>query len=108
MNRNLIVTAACLVSFAAGNAYAADIEAGKKKAGEVCAVCHGADGNSTSSAYPKLAGQHADYIVKALSDYKSGARKDPMMGGMAAPLSPQDVENVAAYFASQKGLTQKY
>lgn len=108
MNRHLIITAACLALFATGQAYAVDIEAGKKKAAEVCAACHGADGSSPTSAYPKLAGQHADYIVKALSDYKSGARKDPIMGGMTAPLSPQDIENVAAYFASQPGLTQKY
>lgn len=107
MNHNVIV-AACLTLFAAGHVHAADIEAGKKKVAEVCAACHGADGNSTNSAYPRLAGQHADYIVKALADYKSGARKDPIMGGMAAPLTPQDIENVAAYFASQNGLTQKY
>lgn len=88
----------------AGQGIAANIEAGKQKAAEVCAACHGADGNSAAPAFPKLGGQHANYLVKALNDYKSGARKDPIMAGMAAMLSKEDVENVSAYYASQSGL----
>ena len=87
---------------------ATDIEAGKKKVTEVCAACHGPDGNSQSAEFPRLAGQHADYMRKALKDYKSGARKDPVMSGFANQLSAQDVENVTAYFAAQKGLQSKY
>lgn len=87
-----------------GQGMAANIEAGKQKAAEVCAACHGADGNSAAPAFPKLGGQHANYLAKALNDYKSGARKDPIMAGMAAALSREDIENVAAYYASQSGL----
>ena len=87
---------------------AVDVEAGKKKATEVCAACHGADGNSQSKDFPRIAGQHADYMRKVLRDYKSGARKDPVMAGFANQLSAQDVENVAAYYATQKGLQHKH
>jgi cytochrome c553 len=75
--------------------------AGKAKAETVCAACHGADGNSQNPQYPILAGQQEDYLRKALHDYKSGARSNAIMAGMAATLSPTDVENVAAWFASQ-------
>ena len=91
-----------------GQGIAANIEAGKKKAAEVCAACHGPDGNSPAPAFPKIAGQHASYIDKSLNDYKSGARKDPIMAGMAAALSKEDIENLAAYFATQSGLKTKY
>ncbi len=65
-------------------AQAANLAAGQAKAKEVCAACHGADGNSQLPDYPKLAGQHSDYLAKALRDYKSGARKNPIMAGFAA------------------------
>lgn len=102
-----ISIAVALLAFACG-ANAQDIEAGKKKAAEVCAACHGPDGNSASGDFPKIAGQHRDYLAKALRDYKSGARKDPVMSGFANALSPQDIANLSAYFASQSGLTAKY
>lgn len=92
----------------AGQGVAADIEAGKKKAAEVCAACHGPDGNSPTPAFPKIGGQHATYLEKTLNDYKSGARKDPIMAGMAAPLSKKDIENLAAYYSRQSGLKTKY
>ncbi len=80
-------------------------EAGKKKA-ESCAGCHGEDGNSEDHAYPRLAGQYEDYLIKALKDYKSGMRANPVMSGFAAGLSEQDMADVAAYYASQRrGLT---
>jgi cytochrome c553 len=80
---------------------AGDPEAGKAKSA-TCAACHGADGNSLVATYPKLAGQHAGYIAKQLADYKSGARKHAIMSGMAAPLSDQDVQDLAAFYANQK------
>jgi cytochrome c553 len=80
---------------------AADINAGAAKAKEVCAACHGMDGNSPQPDYPKLAGQYPDFMAKALRDYKSGARKNPVMQGFAAALSRQDIDNLAAYYASQ-------
>ena len=98
-----------LVLLGAGfSAHAADVEAGKKKAAEVCAACHGPDGNSASADFPRIAGQHPDYLAKALRDYKSGARKDPVMSGFANTLTAQDIENVTAYFSSQRGLQTKY
>ncbi len=91
-------------------AAAADIDAGKKKVQEVCAACHGLDGATpTAPDYPKLAGQYPDYLNKALRDYKSGMRKNPIMAGMAAPLTEKDIENLAAYFASQpSNLASRY
>lgn len=80
---------------------AADVNAGAAKAKEVCATCHGLDGNSPQPDYPKLGGQYADFLAKALRDYKSGARKNPIMQGFVAGLSRQDIDNLAAYYASQ-------
>ena len=79
-----------------------DLERGKQIAGTVCVACHGADGNSTQSVNPILASQHADYIVAQLTAFKAGARQSPIMQGMAATLSPEDMRNVAAWFESQK------
>ena len=85
----------------AGAVAAADIQAGQAKVKDVCQACHGMDGNSQSPDYPKLGGQYPDYLAKALRDYKSGARKNPIMAGFAGGLSKQDIENVAAYYSSQ-------
>tara|TARA_Y100001936_G_scaffold253975_1_gene322949 strand:+ start:7048 stop:7374 length:327 start_codon:yes stop_codon:yes gene_type:complete len=90
-----------------GPGITADIEAGKKKAAEVCAACHGPDGNSPSPAFPKIAGQYKTYLEKSLIEYKTGKRKDPIMAGMAAALSTEDIENLAIYFSSQSGLKTK-
>ncbi len=80
--------------------YAGDVAAGKNKAA-TCAACHGTDGNSLVPMYPSLAGQSANYIAKQLADFKSGARKNPVMAGMAAALSPEDMNDLAAFFAVQ-------
>jgi cytochrome c553 len=85
-----------LVSFAT---HASDIEAGKTKSA-VCAACHGADGNSSNGAWPSLAGQHANYIYKQLADFKEGRRTNASMTAMVAPLSDDDMKNLAAYYAS--------
>ena len=81
--------------FAAG-----DAENGRKKTVS-CAACHNADGNSSAPGFPKLAGQHAEYIVKQLKDYQSGARENAIMKGIASALSEQDMIDIAAYYASQ-------
>ncbi len=73
---------------------------------KVCAACHAADGNSVSPANPVLAGQHTDYTAKQLANFKSGERKNPVMLGMAAALSPQDMKNLGAYFEGQKPKTR--
>jgi cytochrome c553 len=78
-------------------------ENGKAKAAQVCAACHGPDGNKPSTPdQPILAGQHYDYLVHALTDYKVGRRTNPIMKGFAAQLSKRDIEDLAAWFASQK------
>lgn len=103
MKTALIVlgTALCLPFAAQADGNAA---AGKQKAAQVCAACHGAEGNKPSAPdQPILAGQYPDYIVQALSDYKSGKRKNAIMNGMAAGLSRQDMEDLAAWFSSQNG-----
>jgi cytochrome c553 len=81
-------------------AAAGDAQAGKAKA-QVCAACHGADGNSTNPDWPNLAGQHAAYTSKQLADFKAGEqRTDPVMAGMVAPLTPEDMADLGAYFAT--------
>jgi cytochrome c553 len=92
---------ALIAVFAAVPAAAADLAAGQAKAKEICQACHGLDGNSQTPDYPKLGGQYPDYLQKALRDYKSGARKNPIMAGFAAALTDKDIENLAAYYASQ-------
>lgn len=66
-----------------------------------CVACHGADGNSPADIYPKIAGQHADYLVKQLKEFKTGTRDNAIMLGMSATLSDQDMEDLAAYYESQ-------
>ena len=80
-----------------------DPAAGQSKS-QVCQACHGIDGKSIAPIYPNLAGQHEDYLVKALADYRAGRRTNPIMAPMAANLSDQDIEDLAAWFASQEGL----
>lgn len=87
-----------------GAASAADIENGRKIGDSQCAACHGKDGKSPiDPSYPKIAGQYSDYLAKALLDYHNGARKNPIMGGIAKPLTRKDMQDVAAYFASLPG-----
>lgn len=105
-----VVAATGLLSLAAqtraADAPKPDVNRGQAIATQVCASCHGADGNSAGAAYPKLAGQHEAYLVKQLKDFKAQGggkplRNNAIMAGMAAVLSDQDISNVAAYFASQ-------
>lgn len=91
-----------LVMIVPAQAANGNVAAGQAKAA-VCAGCHGADGNGGADPlWPKLAGQDPAYIAKQLADFKSGARQDPIMAGMAAPLSAADMKNIGAYFASLK------
>jgi len=79
---------------------AGDPVAGKEKVAS-CQGCHGEDGNSTNPEWPKLAGQHEEYIAKQLGDFKTGAREDPTMTAMAATLSAADMVDLGAYFSGQ-------
>lgn len=99
---NKIVYACLVLVLHAGQAAAAgDAAAGARKV-QTCQACHGPEGNSMNPAWPKLAGQHASYIVKQLQDFKGGVRKSPQMTPIAMPLSEQDMEDIAAYYAGQE------
>ena len=78
-----------------------DLVKGEATFTAVCAACHGVDGNSASPAFPKLAQQHPDYLVKQLQEFKSGKRANAIMAGMAAGLSDDDMKNVAAWVGSK-------
>ena len=69
-----------------------------------CEACHGKDGRGIDPYYPVLAGQHQSYLVKALSDYRSGKRTNAIMAGMAAPLTNQDIEDLASWYSGLQGL----
>ncbi len=100
MRKLLILALACfsVQAFAAG-----DADSGKLKS-QACAACHGPDGNSpTGPDFPRLAGQHYDYLLKALRDYRSGARRNPIMGAQVGSLSQQDLADLAAFYSRQKG-----
>jgi cytochrome c553 len=90
-----------------GAALAADPAVGKKKS-EPCKACHGESGVSVSPEFPNLAGQSYDYMLAVLGHYKNGRRKNPIMQGQVANLSRRDMEDLAAYYASLKGLAIKY
>lgn len=107
MNQSILTAAACLILAASATAHAGDPVAGQRKS-QTCAACHGPDGNSPTPDFPKIAGQHYDYLVKTLMEYKSGARKNPIMAPLAAPLTVRDIRDLAAYYSRQKGLTLKY
>ena len=85
----------------ASPAFAGDAAAGKGKS-MMCAACHGTAGISAVPMYPNLAGQKEAYLAKQLKDFKSGKRNDPTMKGMVASLSDEDMDNLAAYYASLK------
>ena len=99
------ITVSLLAVFALSSAAHAagmqgDAQAGQAKSA-TCAACHGAQGNSPSPEWPNLAGQHASYTSKQLADFKAGKeRTDPVMMGMAANLTPQDMADLGAYFAT--------
>ena len=104
MRKILLILAATMLGAAA---YAADPAAGREKA-KACAACHGENGVSQVPDFPKLAGQYSDYLVRAMNDYRSGARKDPVMAAQAATLNKEDIADLAAYFSGQRALTTKY
>jgi len=100
---------AVALSVVALSAQATDRDAGQKIAETQCAACHGKDGKTPiDPSYPKLAGQYTDYLAQALRAYQTGDRKNPIMAGIAKPLSRQDIDNLAAYFGALPGpLTHK-
>jgi cytochrome c553 len=99
-----ITTLMAIAAAVAANAALADASKGQEKAKQVCAACHGENGDKPlQPEYPILAGQHPDFLFKALRDYKSGQRKNPVMSGMAQPLTRQEMRDLADWFSSQPG-----
>ncbi|WP_455199567.1 c-type cytochrome [Kaarinaea lacus] len=104
MARSILIVFLTLLAtlLLSSQAYAeGNVAKGQTKA-NACQVCHGPGGKSTNPIYPILSGQHAQYIEKQLRSFRDGSRKDPIMNGMAAPLTDQDIEDIAAFFQSTK------
>ncbi|HEX7382350.1 MAG TPA: cytochrome c [Nevskiaceae bacterium] len=103
MQQRLVIAAlaigALAFSFGAAAASSGEIAAGAKKA-VTCEACHGKDGNGAAPQFPALAGQYDNYLVQALHEYKDGQRKNAIMNAMAAPLTDQDINDLAAFFSN--------
>jgi len=95
-----VLSLAPAIAFSAGNA-----AEGQNKS-VVCQACHGPTGISVQPIYPNLGGQHQDYLVKSLKGFRDGSRQNAIMSGFAANLSDADIEDISAWYASQKGLTE--
>lgn len=107
MRHALLLTAALLAlgphpALAQSGPAKPDLAKARQIVDTLCAACHGADGNSPSPANPSLAGQQAAYLTLQLMHFKTGVRSNPIMAGMAATLSPEDMAALAAYFSQQK------
>lgn len=93
----------CAAALAGPAAAAGDPARGAEKSLS-CQACHGPDGNSPAPTFPILAGQHEDYLLRSMQAYRDGGRTNPIMTALMAPLSAQDLEDLAAYYARQRGL----
>ena len=98
LNLSLLILLPMFASYAVG-----DYKAGQDKS-QVCAGCHGVDGNSQVSMYPRLAGQHKDYLEFVLKGYRSGDRKNAIMSGFAKGLTDEDIKDLSEYYSMQEGL----
>lgn len=98
----ILVAGLSATSLHAGGAITGDAEKGKEKAGQICQACHALDGNGIPAQpiWPKLAGQHPNYIYKQLNNFKNNDRYNVQMSPMAMPLSDEDMRNLAAYYSS--------
>lgn len=93
-----------VLGLALSGAAMADQAAGQQKAKQVCGACHGENGDKgLQPDYPILAGQHRDYLVKALTDYQSGKRKNAIMASQVEKMTAQDIRDVAEWFSSRPG-----
>jgi len=100
-----VISTACWTTnpaSAEGDAGKPDLAKARQIVTAVCSACHGADGNSPTSANPSLAGQHAEYLTLQLMHFKSAVRSNPVMAGMVANLSPEDMRALGLYFSEQK------
>ena len=101
--QRLILIIIAQAAFTAGAYAAGNAMAGKEKSA-TCVACHGETGMSAVAAFPNIAGQHQDYLYHSLLGYKSGERKNAIMSSIVAALNDQDMQDLAAYYASQQGL----
>lgn len=101
MTRFVALLSLALICVTSSHA-AGDPAKGQAIASQVCVACHGIDGNSPLAMNPNLAGQHPEYLAKQLLNYKSGSRANPIMAGMVAGLSAEDMRNLAAYYGAQR------
>lgn len=99
----LISAAAALVVGLSGPVLAGDPVRGQEKSLS-CQACHGPDGNSPVTMFPIIAGQHEDYLLHSMRSYRTGERTNPIMVAIVQPLTDRDLEDLAAYYARQKGL----
>ena len=97
----VVAIALALGTFSTATLAAGDAAAGQAKSA-TCAACHGPTGQSPNDLWPNLAGQKPGYMVKQIKAFRDGARADPMMSPMAKPLTDADIDNLAAFFSSQK------
>lgn len=101
MRTAALLATIALTALSASTVHAADVEAGRQKAAS-CAGCHGADGNSMSPMNPSVAGQKEQYLITSMLDYKNGKRQHTLMTAVLTPLSEADIQDIAAFYASQK------
>ena len=107
MNKAVLIIFAAVLSSSTSAIASGNAEAGKAKS-ITCAGCHGVGGNGDTAMFPKLAGQHKDYLFHSLKSYKSGKRKNPIMAGQVQNLTETDMVDLAEYYSKQKGLSIKY
>jgi cytochrome c553 len=106
MNKTQITLAVTLLALLPAVALPVGNAAAGQNKSAVCHACHGPTGVSVQPIYPNLGGQHQDYLVKSLQGFRDGSRQNAVMSGFAANLSDADIEDIAAWYASQQGLTE--
>jgi len=101
--KQLASTCALLgIAFTTTSHAAGTVQAGQAKAASLCVACHGLDGNSVNPEWPSIAGQHEQYIIKQIKAFRAGQRTNALMSPIATTLTEQEVEDVAAYYSTQK------
>ena len=106
MNKIQFTITLALLCFAPAIAFSAGDAAKGKNKSAVCHACHGPTGQAVQPIYPNLGGQHQDYLIKTLREFRDGSRQNAIMSGFAANLSDADIEDISAWYASQQGLTE--
>ena len=106
MNRVQIALAATFLSVIPSLTFSAGNAADGKNKSAVCHACHGPTGKSVQPIYPNIGGQHQDYLIKTLREFRSGVRQNALMNGFAANLSDTDIDDISAWYANQEGLVE--